>query len=460
MLEILDLSVRYEETTIFANINLRFRKGEVSVITGCSGSGKSTLTKIINGVIPNVEKAEINGTITYAGNSFRDMDIAQRSEYVSTVFQNPRTQFYCTNSTDEMAFALENRGMERSDILQRIQEYSKLMGTEHLLNKDIFRLSGGEKQLVAITSVACMNQDIYIFDEPSSSLDRDSIEKLKNSISILKKMGKIIIIAEHRLYYLREIMDCLHIIENKRILSVSKEKINDEIARKYDLRSFHQILKSELMNENYETKHLLNKDCKKEHKLSCIDYHYFYKKHHDVFDMNLSFGEDITFIIGKNGVGKTTFIRSICGLNKNFKGKTYYEHHSIKQPNKLISLVMQDVNYQLFTESVAEEMSIITDDEKKKEGILRELGLWKKRDFHPQSLSGGEKQRLSIALCKASKKPVVIFDEPTSGLCKRNMMKIIEFIHEMAEEGKKIIIITHDYEFIRLCGGKVIEFVR
>ncbi len=149
----------------------------------------------------------------------------------------------------------------------------------------------------------------------------------------------------------------------------------------------------------------------------------------------------------------------MCGLNKKQKGELYYNNEKVKNPNSLISLVMQDVNYQIFTESLLSEISIVTDDNSLKEETLKKFGLWEKKDFHPQSLSGGEKQRLMLALAYASPKEIVILDEPTSGLCHKSMINLIKILKKMKEQNKIIIIITHDYEFIKMAGGNVVEFV-
>ena len=117
------------------------------------------------------------------------------------------------------------------------------------------------------------------------------------------------------------------------------------------------------------------------------------------------------------------------------------------------------MNYQLFTDSVYSEMSIVSDDDLLKEKILCDLGLWDKKGRHPQALSGGEKQRLALGLALVSKKEIVLLDEPTSGLCLKNMTKLISFLKEMKKQNKTIIIITHDYEFIKSADENILEFV-
>lgn len=122
---------------------------------------------------------EITGEIKLDEQILNDVSITDRSTYISTVFQNPKTQFYCVESTDELAFPLENRNTPKEAIIKSIEEYTGLLNTEKLLNRNIFSLSGGEKQLMAITSVMTMDNKVYLFDEPSSSLDHKSIELLK-----------------------------------------------------------------------------------------------------------------------------------------------------------------------------------------------------------------------------------------------------------------------------------------
>lgn len=358
MLEFKNFSLAYEnydgkENTIFENINLSFEKGSVNVISGESGSGKSSFIKIINGIIPEINNAKISGQVLFDGKSLFDEDITDRSQYISTVFQNPKNQFYCINSSDEIAFALENRNVKREEILSKIDYYTSIFGTDKLLDRDLFKLSGGEKQLVAITSVALMDNEIYIFDEPSASLDNKSIERLKNIIEILKEKKKIIIIAEHRLYYLRDIMEKLFVIEDKKINSYEREEVNDEFIKNHKLRTLKEIKKEDLNKDKYIKKSFFDKNFDHDKTMECRNFLCKYRGSEKViFDFNLSFDRGIFFIIGANGIGKTSFIRNICGLNKGQRGDLYYGYKEIKRPYEKISLAMQDVNYQLFTDSV------------------------------------------------------------------------------------------------------------
>lgn len=464
MLRIKDFEIKYREKAIFEKANLEVSRGEIAVITGKSGCGKSSLLKAINGIIFETDQVQISGDMEFDGKSIIEKSITNRSSFISTVFQNPKTQFYCINTTDELAFALENRNIPRNTILETIEAYTARLHTEPLLDKNIFTLSGGEKQLVAITGTLCLDNDIYIFDEPSASLDKAAIELLRNTLIELKSMGKIIIIAEHRLYYLADIMTKLAILHQKEMnvfhVEGAQESLLDELAEKYALRSFQEIRKQNLSSLTCRTIKLTNRNDYQNTSdpLSCHRFGAHYDQH-SILDMSISFPAGINFVIGENGVGKTTFVKKLSGLSKG-PGESLWKNKKIKKNSTFISMVMQDVNYQLFTESVWQEISIVSRDNERKKRVLKELDLYDKKECHPQILSGGEKQRLLIGLAKVSDKPIVVLDEPTSGLCKDKMIKIIDYLHEMESMGKVVIVITHDYELIHKCGGNVYEFVR
>ncbi|MCM1053999.1 MAG: ATP-binding cassette domain-containing protein [Bacteroides sp.] len=159
-------------------------------------------------------------------------------------------------------------------------------------------------------------------------------------------------------------------------------------------------------------------------------------------------------VIGHNGAGKSTFSAALCGLKKGFKGSVTADRkkYSSKNMLKLSYMVMQDVNHQLFSESVAEEIALGTTEENgtKVEELLKQLELSGFKDRHPMSLSGGQKQRTAIASAMMSDRPILILDEPTSGLDYKRMLETARLIQTASRE-KTVFVVTHDTELIERC---------
>ena len=190
-----------------ANVTLHVNPGEVVLLTGSSGSGKSTLLRLVNGLIPHYHEGEMSGTVTVAGIEPRDRELYELAKMVGSVFQNPQTQFFCLNTTEELAFSCENFGLPVSEIAHRLDTTVQQLCLEELLNKNPFLLSGGQKQRIACGSAQMMNQEIFVLDEPSSNLDGRSVRLLAEVIAYWKKEGRTVLVAEHRLGYLKDIVD-------------------------------------------------------------------------------------------------------------------------------------------------------------------------------------------------------------------------------------------------------------
>lgn len=192
------------------------------------------------------------------------------------------------------------------------------------------------------------------------------------------------------------------------------------------------------------------------------NFHYSYNKRHELYyipEMKIQKGK-ITAIVGANGAGKTTFLESVCGIRKN-DGIMLLDGVSYTYKNRIgkIFMVMQDVNHQLFAESVLDEVMISQPEENEEEAkeILAEVGLTSLSDRHPMSLSGGQKQRIALACAIASKLPILLLDEPTSGLDYVQMHTVADILNSLKEEGRTIITVTHDSEFIDICCDEVIH---
>lgn len=463
MIEFKEVSFQYKQSNSngkIENINLTIQNGEVILICGESGCGKTTLTRLINGLIPHYYEGTLTGEVLVDGMDVKNQSLYELSGIVGSVFQNPRTQFFTVDTTSEIAFGCENLGINTEEINTRINNTVKELKIEDLLNRSLFALSGGEKQKIACASVSAMEPDIFVLDEPSSNLDIRSIRELKNVLLKWKSQGKTIVIAEHRLYYLMDIADRIlymqegHIKENLPIEDF-KMKSKEELQR-LGLRSLQSEDFSKMKPAVNVTKQLYVRD-----------FEVFYKdgtapkkkqKVLDIRDLMIPQGA-VVGVIGNNGAGKTTFANNLCGLlpaakgSLNLGGTAYTSNQRIK----MCYMVMQDVNHQLFTESVLDEILLSleeTDEEiarKKAEQIMENLHISEFSKAHPMSLSGGQKQRVAIASAIASEKKIIVFDEPTSGLDYRHMKEVAENLKELSALEKTLFIVTHDPELIAEC---------
>ena len=236
-----------------------------------------------------------------------DTPMYRISEKVGSVFQNPKAQFFNIDSDSELAFGLENNGVPPERIRQQVAKTVQQLHIEHLLQRNIFSMSGGEKQTLTFASVYAMNLDIYILDEPSANLDSAATLTLGEQLKYIKAQGKSIVIAEHRLYYLADIIDrALFIVEGKGIKEYSREEflsLSDETRRRMGLRTLQQIKpayrKASNTSGELEVKALTVFDKKR----------IIFEK----VSFSISSGEILGFL-GANGVGKTTLMRCVAGL--------------------------------------------------------------------------------------------------------------------------------------------------
>ena len=314
-----------------------------------------------------------------------------------------------------------------------METISDKFNIKKLLNRDIYCLSSGERQFLALLTALITNPSVVVFDEPSANLDYGNAMRLRRQITRLKKEGKTVIVADHRFYYLEGIIDRVFLIENKSVVEFETE--NEFSKSSYGKRVFS------LFSHDFEQREIV-KSVKEGVRLIDVSYKDILKNVSTVFNEG-----EITNIVGVNGSGKTTLARIISKITKHTKGR-------IDIKDKLL-YIMQDADFQLFGASVLKELEITSKDDKKNEEALKLLNLWHLKDKHPQSLSGGEKQRLQLAISFVSDAKVIIFDEPTSGLDKKSMEKVLDLLKILKKE-RTIIVISHDYEFIRKSSDRVI----
>ncbi len=439
------------------DVNLHIQKGEMVLLCGVSGCGKTTLTRLINGLAPHFYEGDLSGTVTVDGICISEVPIYELAGKIGTVFQNPRSQFFHTDTTGELAFGCENIGLPVEKIRARIDRVGKELNLTALMDRNLFLLSGGEKQRIACGSVAALEPEVVILDEPSSNLDMRAIADLRKMIRFWKSQGKTIVAAEHRFFYLADLCD--------RVLWMKDGRIQSEWSGE----AFARMTPEELAGFGLRTNRLSSlrgrtqtTACSNE-MIALEQFQYTFKNGHVALDVpyaEFPLGS-ITALVGCNGAGKTTFSELLCGLKKQkrsamtLKGRKY----NTRQRLATCYMVMQDVNHQLFTECVLEEVLLSQNRENREEAVklLRDLDLQQVQERHPMSLSGGQRQRTAICTALAADREIILYDEPTSGLDHLHMREVAACMMRLKELGKTQIVVTHDPEFLLLCCDYVLQ---
>lgn len=222
MIELKNVSFKYElqEEKTIKNLDLYVKQGEFVGIIGKNGSGKTTLCNIIRGIIPDFVQGTITGSISIDNKDINDIERGEMAELVGFVFQNPFSQISGIKKTvfEEIAYGLENLGVPRGEIRQRVTDVIKLLKIEDLQDKNPNELSGGQSQRVAIASIIVMNPKVLIFDEPTSQLDPLGTEEIFDILKLLKSQNKTIILVEHKIDLIAEYADRVVVMDDGEII--------------------------------------------------------------------------------------------------------------------------------------------------------------------------------------------------------------------------------------------------
>lgn len=476
------------EPTLYG-VDLTIYKGEKVLIAGPSGSGKSTLAHCINGLIPFSYTGEITGSLKINGIETSDMSLFEISKTVGTVLQDSDAQFVGLTVAEDIAFAMENDCTPHEAMLQRVQKAAEVVGVKEVLSHAPHELSGGQKQRVSMAGVLVDDVSVLLFDEPLANLDpatgKAAIELIDD---IHKRTGATVIIIEHR------IEDVLH-RDVDRVILVNDGRIAADMPP-------DQLLCSSLLGDTglreplYITAlkyagvrltpdmHLaniqkiqLNDDAKAKVRswfkatpaapgkepgeilLQAEGVRFAYPNGKEALsgiDFSLRKGE-LMCIVGRNGAGKSTFSKVICGFETPQEGTLRLNGEdlsglTIKERADHIGYVMQNPNQMISKNMIADEVGLaLTLDGVKPEAVkekvfdtLKICGLYPFRNWPVSALSFGQKKRVTVASILAMGPGIIILDEPTAGQDFRHYTEIMEFLLELNRQGVTIVMITHD----------------
>lgn len=350
MIEIQNVNFRYSggrDEAGLRNITLTVPDGEVLLVCGGSGCGKSTLTRLVNGLIPHFYDGELSGKVTVNGVDIAEAPLYDTARIVGSVFQNPRSQFFNVDTTSELAFSCENTGMPEPEVRSRMEKAVGELNLRTLLDRSIFELSGGEKQRIACGSVSTLSPAVMVLDEPTSNLDFPGIESLRKIIEMWKAQGRTVIVAEHRLHFLRGVAD--------RVIYMDSGEIREQFSGAE-----------------------------------------FFAKSAGFFEQRGLRVPELTRVFDRE----------------------FPEH----KPTGTFALRDLSCSY--------------------KSGVTA-------LDIPEAALPLGSV--IAIASVLASGREFIVFDEPTSGLDAGHMQQAAECILRLKEQGRNVMIVTHDPEFIACC---------
>lgn len=472
MIDVASLSFSYvseltgDRVEALKDVDLSADAGSLTLVCGASGCGKSTLMKALTGLVPQMTPGELDGVVRINGRNLADVALTDVGHLCSSVFQNPRTQFFCDTVAEELAFCGENYGRERATLRQQSERAAKLMGISHLMERKLTTLSGGQLQKVALACALASGAPVLLADEPTSNLDPAAISEVRAALKVLKEQGLTIVVVEHRLHFLRGLADHVLLMESGRVTrrwnGAEFFSMGQAQRRSLGLRTLVDPGPPETWVEQVQAGRQENREATPSQvRLSCrgLSFAYGASPVFEGLDADFPAGQ-ITCIAGANGVGKTTLVRVLCGLAAPSSGSISLDGvpASRKTRRSACALVMQDTGRQLFSDTLAGELTIGASHASGQSGeqLLADFDLANLGERHPLSLSGGQKQRLVIAAARATGRPIVILDEPTSGVDARHLDSITATLRRIADEGAAVVVVTHDGEFAAACADRLI----
>jgi energy-coupling factor transport system ATP-binding protein len=511
LIEISDVTFTYgvqpDEEAALSEVSLKIEAGSFVGVTGPSDAGKSTLGRLIASYIPNYFDGRLEGTATVDGYDVTETEIAEISDTVGLLFENPFDQLTGASNTvfEEVAFGLENKGVPRSESIDTTTEKLRLTGIENLYDRNPQELSGGQSQRVALASMLAMEPEIMIFDEPTSQLDPHGTEEVMSVIASLVDEGYTVVIVSHDLDRLARHLDRLVVFDEGRVVEDGRPQ---ELFRDADrdapyelpdaatvgkrLRALGKVATDESLPLTFDdivaevAPHVTdeataspglsvesndaNSTVGSSAAIQFDRTHFFYEEDvHALRGLTLDLESGCVCVIGQNGAGKSTFLKHLNGLLTPSEGRVTVngkdtDNHQIAELAGEAALSFQNPDNQLFHSTVEAEVRYGPQNlgypeeriEALAEAAIDRMNLTDLRQRNPYDVGLARRKHVAIASVLAMDTPLVALDEPTGSQDALGIRLLGDVIDRLVEEGKLVVVITHDVEFVRNHADRVV----
>lgn len=490
-----------QDTPALKDVTLEVQKGEYLVVMGRNGAGKTTLCLFLNGVIPNVLGGKMRGRTELMGLDTRRHHVYELAQHVGMVLQDPEAQLFTSNVRSEVAFAAENLGVPRDEMIERIEWALDVVRLKDFVERPPTQLSGGQKQRLAIAAALVMRPSVLVLDELTSQLDPIGAQEVFSVLRDLNQdLGMTVVVSTHKSEYAARYADRIVVLDQGQIVA---QGTPSEVFSQVDLldRIYVQVpavtrvewgLKEALVREDRfsvvleDTQAALSKlfdergvarqnvanskppapvpqvPDKPYIVLKDVSFQYPGTDQKALDGVSISVGKgEFVGIVGQNGAGKTTLVKHIVGLLRPTAGQVIVgrkdiANESVEDMARTVGLVLQNPDAQLFAMTVAEEVAFgptnlgLLEEEvaERVDRALAATGLEEFREVYPFNLSFGDRRKLSVAAVVSMEPEVLIFDEPTTGQDFKGRRDLADIAKRLNEMGRTVLMVTHDMDLI------------
>lgn len=501
LIDIAGATIKYvgRKDPALVNLTLSFQAGETVLLLGASGCGKSTLALALNGLIPHSMGATMSGRIVVDGLDTQQATVADLAQKVGIVFQDPEAQFVTLKVEDEIAFGLENLRRDPMAMRTAVDEALAAVNMPDAGEREVFKLSGGEKQRIALASLLAMEPSVLVFDEPTANLDPVGTRDVFALIAEYKgKRKHTILLIEHKLDELMHLIDRVVVLgECGALLADGSPRIvfdrHATALREHGVWMPQVCLLAHALRARgvaldafpvtlEDTAHLFsildlrlplanapvtvgNRKPAIENRAPAVEVRHLScvragRRVLDNVSLTVAQGEFIA-IVGANGAGKTTLAQHLMGILHTPQGTVFIEGQDVNTISsrdliERVGYVFQNPEHQFIADSVFDEVAYglrvkglpVSDVEAQTTTMLERFGLLRLAKANPFTLSHGQKRRLSVATMLAVGQHILILDEPTFGQDQRNAEALMRLLRDLHRDGRTIIVITHDMALV------------